>query len=298
VKHFFREYFTFNKRERNGILALLLIILIEIIYLNIAHLFYTPKSVDFSAFDDEMKALEFQSHSKKYSVKKTSFSKTLSLQPIAYFKFNPNKLSDEEWTRLGLSDKQIQVIKNYQKKGGKFYTKSDFKKMYCISEKQYLQLQDYIVIPDSKDKSDEKVLLPVSQETKQIIVEINAADSLQLISINGIGSYYAKSIIQYRSRLGGFYSKQQLLEVNKFTEEKLSQIHQYITVDTMLIHKININTCSSKQLKHPYLNWNQVNGIINYRNKHGNYKFVEDIRNTELIDDTTYSKIKYYLTVQ
>jgi competence protein ComEA len=297
VKRFVRDYLTFNKRERNGIIVLLSIILLQILYLQIAPLFYQNKTIDFSEFDKDVKKIEQQqAQSILDSGSFDSEKLSKNIQPH-YFKFNPNDMTEDDWKRLGLSEKQIQVIKNYQVKGGKFYSKNDFKKLYCISEKQYLQLQDYIVIPENKSvrntlKSND---LPV-QKIK--LVELNSADSLQLVSMKGIGSFYAKAILKYRKQLGGFYSKKQLLEVYNFSEDRLNQIQDYISIDSVQIQKININTCNAKQLKHPYLSWNQVNTIINYRNKHGSFKFVEHIKNTGVIDDSTYSKIASYLTTQ
>ena len=61
---------------------------------------------------------------------------------------------------------------------------------------------------------------------------------------------------------------------------------------------ININSCTAKELKHPYLNWNTVNGIISYRSKHGKFKTIDDIKKTDLVDEETYRKIASYLTIE
>jgi competence protein ComEA len=171
--------------------------------------------------------------------------------------------------------------------------------MYCIPERQYLSLESYISIPETENnfhpfaKNKNESLKP-----KKIIVELNSADSLQLISLNGIGGFYAHAILKYKAQLGGFYSTKQLLEIWKFDEDKLKNIENKIAIDTTEIKKININTCDSKQLKHPYFKWNQVNGIINYRNKHGLFESVNQIKNTDLIDEATFSKIAHYLIVE
>ena len=41
-----------------------------------------------------------------------------------------------------------------------------------------------------------------------------------------------------------------------------------------------------------------VNAIINYRDKHGKYKTIEEIKKTDLIDDQTYIKIAPYIIVK
>ena len=65
-----------------------------------------------------------------------------------------------------------------------------------------------------------------------------------------------------------------------------------------MIKKININTATDKELKHPYLTWNQVNTLIAYRKQHGNFKNIEEIKNVGTIDADTFRKIAPYLTVQ
>jgi competence ComEA-like helix-hairpin-helix protein len=130
------------------------------------------------------------------------------------------------------------------------------------------------------------------------LVELNSADSLTLIKIRGIKGFYSKKIIEHREELGGYASKEQLMELYKFDKEKFDAVEKYVTVDISKIKKININTCTAKELKHPYLNWNAVNGIISYREKHGKFKNIEDIKKTDLVDDETYRKIAPYLKTE
>jgi len=48
----FKDYFQFNKKERNGILLLSFILLLIIIYYNIMYLFTDKEKTDFSEFDN------------------------------------------------------------------------------------------------------------------------------------------------------------------------------------------------------------------------------------------------------
>jgi DNA uptake protein ComE-like DNA-binding protein len=305
MKQFIRDYLTFNKRERNGLFVLITIITLMLVYLGISPNFSSSQTVDFSQFEKDIK--QFNASSERVPLLSSSGDEAevnqYEVKPtdsnIERFDFDPNHLSIEEWKRLGLNDKQIKVIQNYEAKGGKFLNKNDLKKMYCIPEKQYLSLESYISIPETENnfhpfpKNKNESLKP-----KKIILELNSADSLHLISLNGIGGFYAHAILKYKAQLGGFYSTKQLLEIWKFDENKLISIENKITIDTTQIKKININSCDGKQLKHPYLKWSQVNGVINYRNKHGRFQSVVQIKNTDLIDETTFGKISHYLIVE
>lgn len=317
MKQFIRDYLTFNKRERNGLFVLLSIIILLIIYLNVSDKFVTPEKVDFAKFEKEIElfntsvqhindSIKTESknkypYSQSISSEPGTSEKELNIQP-EYFVFNPNKLADNDWQRLGLAEKQIQTIKNYEAKGGKFRSKEDVRKMYCISEKQYLSLEPYIQIP-VENKNFESAKRQKEEHVKKAtfiktIVELNSADSAQLTKIKGIGSFYAKTIIKYRNELGGFVAKVQLMEMWKFDFDKFEEIEKYIILDASQIKQININTCTAADLKHPYLSWNAANGIFNYRSKHGRYKTLEEIKNTDLVDDETFRKIAPYLILE
>jgi competence protein ComEA len=71
-----------------------------------------------------------------------------------------------------------------------------------------------------------------------------------------------------------------------------------VEVDASTVKKIKINSCSVEELKHPYLKWNQVNGIVNYRQKHGKFKTIDEIKNTDLVDDETLRKLAPYLQLE
>ena len=98
------------------------------------------------------------------------------------------------------------------------------------------------------------------------IVEINSADTITFKKLRGIGSGYARMIVNYREKLGGFYSSKQLLEVYKFPAETYEKIKKQLSVDTTLIKKINVNTATVKELKaHPYISYYQALSIVENR---------------------------------
>jgi competence protein ComEA len=306
MKKLLRDYFTFNSRQRKGLFVLLSIICIEIIYLQISPYWHQQQQQDYAMFHNQALAFEKQIDSlKREEVKNKTDFKTHKYQiptpvqatEITYFNFDPNQLPDEDWIKLGLNQKQISSIKKYEAKGGKFRKKEDFKKMYCIDNNLYNKLESYIQIKSENEQKDEKT---VYTQTEKIIkkVELNSADSITLLTIKGVGPFYAKSILKNVKLLGGYYEEAQLLELWKMDSAKYMQMLPYIEIDKSLIKKININTCTAQELKHPYLKWNMVNAIINYRTQHGLFKQIEEIKKTDLIDDTTYRKISPYLTTQ
>lgn len=98
------------------------------------------------------------------------------------------------------------------------------------------------------------------------MVELNSADTTRLKQLRGIGSGYAKMIVAYREKLGGFYAVSQLLEVYKFPDETYKKIKHQLSVDTTLIRKIKVNEATVKELKaHPYISYYQALSIVENR---------------------------------
>ncbi len=302
MKQIIREYLTFSKRERNGIFVLLAIILVLICYLNSSDKFITQKNIEFSKFENEILALNSTDTLYKITKRKAEsrIISNASVANITYFQFNPNHLPEKDWRRLGLSDKQISSIKKYESKGGEFRKKEDLKKMYVISTKLYEKLEPHIVfsIDEKQNEKQKEKMAPSYSRLPKETLELNSADSAQLTELKGIGPFYAKAIIKYRNQLGGFASVEQLLEVWKFDQEKYELVKEQVTLDPSKIKKININTCTAKELKHPYLNWKIVNAVINFRSKHGSFHTLEEIKQTAVIDEKIFLKLLPYLSVE
>jgi DNA uptake protein ComE-like DNA-binding protein len=310
-KNIIRDYFTFNKRERNGVFILLSIIIILILYLSFSGYFFPKEKTDFSKFEKEISQFEAQQKQISDSVsgqRENYFLSGNTPEPdnAERFQFNPNNLPVEDWKRLGLSDKQIHTIKNYESKGGKFRTKEDVKKMYCITPQLYASLEPYIQIPDSDKKlttyqSTQHALPPLSPRRGAggEAIELNSADTSSLKTLKGIGSVFAKRIVKFRDLLGGFVKKDQLLEVYGFDQEKFDLVSPQVTLDISTVKKMNINSASVDDLrKHPYMNKKAAVIIYTHRVNNGDFKDVQEIKELNFVGEELYNKLAPYLKVE
>ena len=161
------------------------------------------------------------------------------------FPFDPNTVTVEELVRLGFSQRQAQVIENYRSKGGKFNTAKDFARMYVVDSAAYARLEPFIKIKK---------------------LNLNTADSLQLLSLRGIGPYYAHKILEYRRRLGGMFTNaDQLLEIEGFEKERLLGFAQSIEV-TGGKPRFSIWSATRSELAaHPYIGSYAARGIARYK---------------------------------
>lgn len=106
-------------------------------------------------------------------------------------------------------------------------------------------------------------------------VVLNTADTTALKTVPGIGSYFARKVVQYGQRLGGFVSVDQLDEIENFPLDA----KDYLVIENAQPQKLNVNQLSLNELKkHPYINFYQAKAITDYRRLHGPIKSLQDLR--------------------
>lgn len=131
------------------------------------------------------------------------------------------------------------------------------------------------------------------------VIELNTADSTALLSLNGIGPVFAGRIIKYRTLLGGFVNKEQLLEVYGLTKETYDAIAPMVEVANPKPKKINLNTATFKEVnRHPYIEYELTKAIFNLKKKQGKLTTVEDIKKTGQVSPELYNKLLPYITVE
>jgi DNA uptake protein ComE-like DNA-binding protein len=126
--------------------------------------------------------------------------------------------------------------------------------------------------------------------------DINSADSAMLASLPGIGPVFTGRIIRYRDLLGGYLYKDQLMEVYGMNLETLHLIKPCLEIDTSRVRKIMVNSAGfGEMLRHPYLEYEDVKALVNYREVTGGIMSRGEIHQHGLIPDTTLEKIGPYL---
>ncbi len=77
--------------------------------------------------------------------------------------------------------------------------------------------------------------------SNNISIDINEADTTAFIALPGIGSKLAQRIINFRTKLGGFYSIDQVRETFGLPDSTFRKIQKQLTYHNSTIQKININ---------------------------------------------------------
>lgn len=224
----------------------------------------------------------------KKEISKPIKSSTIETKPEG--NFDPNIADKETLLYFGLNEFQAENILRYRNSGGKFHAASDLLVIYGIDTLLLKNIMDYVLINEMKSSETPRV-------KKKILVELNSADSVQLVQLNGIGPAFASRILKYRELLGGYNNREQLLEVYNFPEETYQMISGNINVDSMKVKKIRINFAQYGEfIRHPYFDQEMINSILSYREKNGAFENISQLINVSGIDSTIYRRISPYIT--
>ena len=221
------------------------------------------------------------------------------LRAIALKPFDPNTASENDLLGLGLDEKTVKVLLKYREKGGYFRTKEDLRKVFGLSDIDYLRINAYVQINDNQSLTKNTNQNPQTQfahKQESSPVDLNRANLEDLLQLRGIGRTFATRIIEHRERLGGFSSLNQLKEVYGLPDSTLHSISLYLRLTSSLTRKIQINKTTVEELLHPYLTRKQAEAIVRYRVNHGAFKNIEDVKKTGVLNDNMAEKLKPYLS--
>lgn len=275
-----REFFYLQKSDRKVILTLLLVIVIAL-------------GVIFIVGGESEEAVSL-----KDSLARTS-NYYVAPKKTELFVFDPNTADSTQLLRLGLQPWQVRNIYKYRAVGGVYREKTDFARLYGLTVKQYRELEPYIRISDdylpastllkhekrgyqegTRDSARQNHgPVPLPQYSPKLrpgeTLELTTADTTTLKTIPGIGPYFARKIVQYGQRLGGYVSIDQLDEIEDFPQDA----KQYLVINEAHPQKLNLNKLSLNELKrHPYINYYMARAITDYRRLHGPIHSLQDLR--------------------
>ena len=279
------KFFYLQKSDRHVITLLLCVIVAAL-----AVIYFTDSREDETPAMEEVKAPKGSKN--KYPKKSYTYNQGQPRQP-ELFPFDPNTADSTELLRLGLQPWQVVNIYKYRAAGGVYRKPRDFARLYGLTLKEYRRLEPYIRISEENLPADryfykyepieerDTVKYPVKLQPDERIV-LNRADTTQLRKVPGIGSFFARKIVDYRERLGGYYRVQQLLEIEDFPETAVSF---FIIPDGTEFRKMNLNRLSLNELKrHPYIGFYRARAIVDYRRLHGH---IESLQQLKLLPDFT-----------
>lgn len=232
-------------------------------------------------------------------------SATSAKQVPEPFSFDPNTASREELMQLGLPRWISDNVVKYRESGGVFRKKEDFRRMYGLMDADYERLAPYITLPAQAEQQEEIAVVAMSieespdfskpAERAPVVIDINRASAAEWQQLRGIGPAYAKRIVKFRDKLGGFSSVQQIAETYGLPDSTFQNIKSRLQWSPVL-QKIAINTASLETLRsHPYLDARKAAAIVSYREHHGAFQSLDDLRKVKALPSDILKKIEPYL---
>lgn len=287
MKLFFRHFLYFSRRQQEGILTMIVILLAAIAFPAWYRQYKSGLSYEACTdtlhrqdeVEDFLSSIQKKTTSRprpaaSYPTEKPASEKV----PVSLFGFDPNQADSLTLRKLGLPAWMAHNILQYRKKGGRFRKKEDFRKIYGLTDEQFAMLSPYIQIPPqpSAQATPRPSLLVHDADSVRshspkkypvgTVIELNSADTTELQKIPGIGSGIARMIAGYRQQLGGFYHIEQLEEINLRSQ----LLRPWLRIDTSLVRRIPVNRASTERLmRHPYINFYQARAFVEHRRKTG-----------------------------
>ncbi len=226
------------------------------------------------------------------------------------FPFDPNHTDSATLRQLGLSEWQVTNLMKYRRRGGKWRSADDFQRLYGLSEQDFQRLKPYVRIAKADQKGR---YVPFSEQyyygtpkgemphyekqeklTEGNTLSLNEADTTQLKQIPGVGSYYARKIVQYRERLGGFVAVSQVDEVEGLPPG-ISRWFRLTGEDH--VKQLPINKATFKELvRHPYLNFEQTKAIVNHIRQYGPIHSWQELRLYKEFTDDDFQRLAPYFS--
>ncbi|MCI7728304.1 MAG: helix-hairpin-helix domain-containing protein [Bacteroidales bacterium] len=234
-------------------------------------------------------------HSYNNNYPSHSSSSEATLPPKRLFCFNPNEIDSFGMLELGFQPYMAHNALQYRRRGGSINNERKFKQIFNIDTALITELRPYTLYPSPENIVDST---KIKHQKHYFTFDLNTADTLTLSQLPGISIGRAKMIINYKRKLGGYTSAQQLLEIEEIPDSIITPLMQYATANLDSIKTIKINKTSIRGLlNHPYINYDQAKEIYQLRwdKAHNGTLKEEDLRQLKQLTPTELNKLLPYL---
>lgn len=301
-----RDWFTFSRQDRRAIILLATLIVVAIVLLWTKPMWHREEATVLLGTDSVAMRLESP----------TPQQPIVEIEPRP---FNPNTADSLELLSVGLPPRVARNILRYRKAGGEFRRPEDLARIYGLHDSVFARVKPYVAIPQPTELSKGESLAGVPEPLPMMLpsdtmqrehpyaeymrakykpgqfVDLNRADTSELMKIPGIGPVYAKMIVDYRERLGGYHSIVQLRDLEVLPEDLGDWVH----VSTPPAAMLNVNRLSLTQLRsHPYLSFYQAKAIVELRKREGHIRSARQLLFLDEFSEADIERLTPYLSFE
>jgi DNA uptake protein ComE-like DNA-binding protein len=294
-KKVFSEFFTYSKKDRNGIILLILLIIILILTNIIIN------NIDFREKSDFTEI-------KKYISKLDSLGVNTKTEELNLFRFNPNLITYEELEKLSLPEPVKRNLLKYRNTGAIFKNRDDVKRIYGMTDSLFSLIEPYLILNESISEYKKELTPPEAKiNTVRYYFDPNQVTYDELMKL-GFNSRQAQNLISYRGKGGKFKTKQDLLKIYGIDDNLYRSLEDYIVIHSEIktlpperevkIARIEINICQKEDLeKIPEIGEQLAKRIISYRNLLGGYYSLNQLREVYNIKNDIVENASQYFTI-
>ncbi|WP_139925843.1 helix-hairpin-helix domain-containing protein [Hymenobacter sp. DG01] len=318
-----RRYFGFSRRETSGFVVLLFLLLL---WLGLPYLL-RPALPAYNPAPDQQRlntwAAELAARRTTRPAYASRYPRRAAVPQVALAPFDPNQLTETDWEARGLPRYVARRLVNYRTVLGGFKAKEQIRRTYGLPDSVYSRLAPYILLPDQLPPREartyagsrfgayperkpfgataDKSRFP-RKPARLAAFDLNAADTTQLMQIRGIGRGYARRIVEYRQRLGGFQRADQTAEIYVLRDapDLVDSLRKYTFVAPGFSPTpLDVNNASFEVLQaHPYVGKRLARVLVAFRQQHGPFRQPADLRQIRILDQATYEKLMPYLVLK
>ncbi|RSK51372.1 ComEA family DNA-binding protein [Hymenobacter rigui] len=325
-----RRYFGFSRRETSGFVLLLLLMVLWLwlpTLLRPALPQYNPAAdqQQLNQWAAELAARRTTRPRSTSRYPKRAYAARTRVPQVALAPFNPNAFTALDWQARGLPVWLAERLVKYRTAVGGFKAKEQIRKAYGLSDTTYARLAPYIQLPEQLPPHEAGTYARTQpgqypnrypdrkpfeatpgrfarKPTRLAAFDVNTADTTQLMQIRGIGRGYARRVVEYRQRLGGFLREDQLAEIYALRDapDLVDSLRKYTFVAPGFAPAfIDVNNGSFEELQaHPYVGKRLARVLVAFRQQHGPFRQPADLRQIRVLDEATLEKLQPYLMLR
>ena len=213
--------------------------------------------------------------------------------PPQNFPFDPNTLAYDSLRLLGLTEREANALIKYRSyRPITFRQAKDLRRVRALDSQRVERLMALVRLPVADTSSSPA---PRSPQTLSATVDINRATAQVWQQLPGIGAYRAQSIVKFRDRLGGFASVDQVATTYGLPDSVFQQIRKHL-VASPIVRPLYVNRADAATLAaHPFLQRSTATIIVRYRDNHGPFRSVEDLKKVRALTTETLDELLPYL---
>jgi competence ComEA-like helix-hairpin-helix protein len=219
---------------------------------------------------------------------------------LVFQPFDPNRVEEAQLLAMGVPPKAASNWLKFLLSGGHFKQATDIQKIYGLPPAKAEALLPYVQIENTTALAQVETEQPLAYEgaNTPVILDINEATAAEWQALRGIGPAYSQRIVNFRDKLGGFVSVEQVAETYGLPDSVFQAIYLQLRPSS-IFRPLLINQLGVAELAaHPYLSKTNARAIVQYREEHGPYQRASDLEKLYGLTDEVKKNILPYLVFE